>query len=198
MRRTREAYWRSIIERREGLFLKLIKEKAAYAERKRAMLEQEKELLREAPTPAIRRHLQQLTAKDLLTEAYAASVPWKEFGPLVRRCQRVGFADITHEIHVACLFVQSVPSFPKKAREAFAMLEEAERKLRHTSKSHYLRREGMQAITHARSLAEAAGFALSEPVSRARATAKKTSRGKLKGTSRPRASRSASRPPPTA
>ena len=114
--------------------------------------------MREAPTPAARLELRQLTAKDLLTQAYSPRVSWEEFGPLLRRCQRVGYADMSHEVHVACLFVQSLPRFPTKARQAFALLDAVERKVKRLRKMHSLRREGLEAIAHARRVAEAAGM----------------------------------------
>ncbi len=189
MRTRREDWWRSVRERRDDLIIKLLKAKVPLAEFRRGILAQEKELLREAPTRAAALEIQRINAKTILTEAYTPGVTWAEFGPLLRRCQRLGFADITHEIHVACLFVQSLPCFPKKAREAFAMIEEVERKLRRIPKSHYLRREGMQAVTHARGIAEAAGIAPPAPLSRTRSMAAKKS-GRLDGATRRRASRS--------
>jgi hypothetical protein len=158
MRLTRREWWHSIAQRREHLFLKLIEAKASYQDYKRAVLEQEKELLREARTPAERLHLQQITAKEVLTEAYMARAPWAEFGPLLRRCQRLGFADLGDHVHVACLFVQALPRFPKQARQAFAMLAEVERLLGRVRKGHHLRREGTKSIAHARAVAASSGI----------------------------------------
>ena len=158
MRLARKDWWQSVARRREQLFLKLIEAKAPYQDYKRAVLGQEKELLREARTPAERQHLQQLTAKELLTEAYMARAPWEEFGPLLRRCQRLGFADLGDRVHVACLFVQALPHFPKRARQAFAMLAEVERLMKRLRKSHHLRREGTKSIAHARAVAASSGI----------------------------------------
>ncbi|MDY7230139.1 hypothetical protein [Hyalangium rubrum] len=159
MRVTRKEWWHSIAQRREQLFLKLIEAKAPYQDYKLAVLEQEKALLRETRTPAERLHLQQITAKEVLTEAYMARASWEEFGPLLRRCQRLGFADLGDFVHVACLFAQALPRFPRQARQAFAMLTHAEQKLLRLRKSHFLRRDGLKAITHARRIVEAAGIA---------------------------------------
>jgi len=161
MRLTRKEWWSSIAQRREQLFVKLIESKAPYQDYKRAVLDQEKELLREARTPAERRHLQQLTAKELLTEAYMARAPWEEFGPLLRGCQRLGFADLGDHVHVACLFVQALPRFPRQARRAFAMLAEVEGRLGRVRKEHHLRREGTKSIAHARAVA--ASFGMTPP-----------------------------------
>ncbi|MFL5349226.1 MAG: hypothetical protein ACJ8AT_30870 [Hyalangium sp.] len=158
MRLARKDWWQSVARQREQLFLKLIEARAPYQDYKRAVLEQEKALLREARTPGERLHLQQITAKELLTEAYMARVPWDEFGPLLRRCQRLGFADLGDHVHVACLFVQALPHFPKQARQAFAMLAEAERRMKRLRKSHHLRREGTKSIAHARAVAASSGI----------------------------------------
>jgi hypothetical protein len=138
--------------------VRLYKANVPYTELKRAVLEQEKGLLREAETPRERLHIQQLTAKLLLTEAYGEDAGWEEFGPLLRRCERLGYADITHRLHVACLYVQSLHRFPNKARQAFAMLADVESRLKRLPSSRSLRREGMQSIAHARAVAAAAGF----------------------------------------
>jgi len=158
VRRTREDWWRSVAERRDDLLIKLLKAKVPWSDFKQAIRAQEAELIRETRTPAERRHIQQLSMPVLLTEAYARGLKWDEFGPLLRRIQRLGYADITHRIHVACLFVQSLPRFPARARQAFAMLEEVEGMLKRIRKSHYLRREGMQGLAHARAVATAAGI----------------------------------------
>ena len=158
MRLTRKEWWHSIAQRREQLFLKLIEAKAPYLDYKRAVLEQENEFLREARTPAERLHLQQITAKEVLTEAYMGRAPWEEFGPLLHRCRRLGFADLGDYVHVACLFVQALPRFPKQARRAFAMLAEVEGRLGRVRKGHHLRREGTKSIAHARAVAASSGI----------------------------------------
>ncbi len=158
MRRTREDWWKSVAERRDAHLIKLLKARVPWPDFKQAIRAQEAELLREARTPVERRHIQQLSMPVLLTEAYARNLTWNEFGPLLRRIQRLGYADLTHRIHVACLFVQALPRFPERARQAFAMLDEVEGMLKRIRKSHYLRREGMQGIAHARAVAAAAGL----------------------------------------
>lgn len=158
MRQTRMAWWASVRERREQRMIDLLRAKVPFAEYKRGLLEQEKEFLREARSPAERRRIQQITAKDIITEAYTYGAGWDEFGPLLRRCQRLGYADITHRIHVACLYVQALPRFPWKAPQAFSLLSEVERVVVRIRRDHYLRREGLQAIEHARRVAASAGI----------------------------------------
>jgi len=158
VRSTRKDWWQSVADRRDDLLVKLYKAKAPYAELKRAVLAQEKELIRETRTHAERLHIQRITAKHMLTEAYAEDVGWDEFGALLRRIKRLGYADITHRIHVACLYVQSLSRFPAKAREAFAMLDDVERRLKRIPKNHYLRREGLSSTAKARAVAAASGI----------------------------------------
>ncbi len=158
MRRTRREWWHGIARRSDDLLVKLFKADAPYTEIKRAMLAQAEEFKREARTPAERLHIDRLAMQLIITQAYASGAGWEEFGPLLRRCQRLGYADITHRLNVACLYVQSLPRFPGKARHAFAILDEVEQTLKRIRKSHYLRREGMQGIAHARAVAASAGL----------------------------------------
>lgn len=153
MTRARKDWWASVAKRRDEHLIKLLRAKLSWREFEQAIRAQEKELMREARTPAERLHIQRLSMPVLITEAYARRLKWDEFGPLLRRCQRLGFADITHRIEVACCFVQALPSFPEKAPQAFAMLDAVEQTLKRIRKSHYLRREGMQGIAHARAVA---------------------------------------------
>ncbi|WP_224362128.1 hypothetical protein [Hyalangium versicolor] len=158
MRASRKDWWQSVADRRDELLVNLYKAKAPYAELKQAVLAQEKELSREARTQAERLHLQQITSKLIITEAFGEGSGWDEFGALLRRCERLGYADMTHRIHVACLYVQSLPRFPERARQAFAMLTDVETRLKRLPKSHYLRREGLHSIAHAREVAAASGI----------------------------------------
>ncbi|WP_225410587.1 hypothetical protein [Stigmatella hybrida] len=158
MRRTRKDWWHSVSRRSDDLLAQLFKTGAPYMEIKRAVLAQAKEFKREARTPAERLHVDRLAMQLIITQAYASGEEWKEFGPLLLRCQRLGYADITHRINVACLYVQSLPRFPQKARQAFAMLDGVEQILKRIRKSHYLRREGMQGLAHARAVAASAGL----------------------------------------
>ena len=158
MRCTRKDWWHSVSRRSDDLLVQLFKADAPYTEIKRAVLAQAEEFKREARTPAERLHVDRLAMQLIITQAHASGAGWEEFGPLLRRCQRLGYADLTHRLNVACLYVQSLPRFPEKARQAFAMLDAVEQTLKRIRKSHYLRREGMQGIAHARAVAVSAGL----------------------------------------
>ena len=68
-------------------------------------------------------------------------MPWKEFGTWLRRVQQLGFSNLALRVHIACLYVQSLHLFPRQAREAWDMLEDAERRVLRVRKEHFLRKE---------------------------------------------------------
>lgn len=135
------------------LFLELIDAKASYEDYKREFLKLEKRWLHRAKTPARRLAVQQVIAKTLLTEAYGGGLPWKEFGRWFRRLQQIGFRDLGMRVHVTCLYVQALQLFPRQAREAWALLEETERRVNRLRRDNPLREEHMGAIAHARKVA---------------------------------------------
>ncbi|QRN95491.1 hypothetical protein JRI60_41565 [Archangium violaceum] len=137
----------------DGLFLRLIEAQASYAEYKRELLKLEKRWLQKVRTPAQRLLIQRNITKTILTEAFAFNMGWKEFGPLLRRLQRLGFRDLGMRVHVTCLYVQSLDLFPERAREAWDMLDDTERKALRLRREHPLRREYLESINHAKKVA---------------------------------------------
>ncbi len=153
MNRTRQVWWRSIASRREQLLQELFKTRVSYTEFERAVLTQEKQFLREARTEAERRLIRARTARTLFTEAFAFGLPWNEFGRALRRFQRLGFFDSDDRVHAACLYVQSLDLFPERAREAWALLDDAERRTKALRRKNPLRKENLEAIAHTKQLA---------------------------------------------
>ncbi|ATB42125.1 hypothetical protein CYFUS_007602 [Cystobacter fuscus] len=135
------------------LLIELFKAKAPYEERKRGLLALEKQWMRKAKTPAQSLAVQRIVAKTILTEAFGFDMPWKEFGRWLRRLQRLGFQELGTRVHVACLYVQSLHRFPRQAREAWAMLEDVERRALRLRRDRPLRQEHLESITHARNAA---------------------------------------------
>ncbi|WP_375772258.1 hypothetical protein NR798_15660 [Archangium gephyra] len=134
-------------------YLELLKAKAPYEQCKRELLQLEKRWLRKANTSAQRLSVQRIIASTILTEAYGDRMPWKEFGRWLRRIQQLGFRDLGMRVHVTCLYVQLLHLFPRQAREAWGMLEDAERRVRRLRRENPLREEHMEAIAHARKVA---------------------------------------------
>lgn len=135
------------------LFMELFKAKAPYEQCRRELLKLEKRWLQKAKTPAQRLAVQRIIAKTILTEAFGFGMPWKEFGRWLRRLQNLGFRDLGMRVHVACLYVQSLHLFPRQAREAWAMLEDAEKRVLRLRRERPLREEHLESISHAKKVA---------------------------------------------
>ncbi|HYO58537.1 hypothetical protein [Archangium sp.] len=134
-------------------YLELLKAKTPYQQCKRELLMLEKRWLQKAKTTSQHLAVQRIIASTILTEAYGERMPWKEFGRWLRRIQQLGFRDLGMRVHVACLYVQSLHFFPRKAREAWDMLEDVERSVRRLRRENPLREEHMEAIAHAKKVA---------------------------------------------
>jgi hypothetical protein len=153
MRRTRKERGLARGQEKDQLLVKLLKADAPYEEIKRALLELEKRWLREAKTEVERQQTRRSIAEDLVSQAYSFDMPWEEFGQWLRRVQRLGFSNLALRVHIACLYVQSLHLFPRRAREAWDMLEDAERRVLRIRKGHFLRKESLNAIAHAKAVA---------------------------------------------
>ncbi|HEX5748881.1 MAG TPA: hypothetical protein VFZ09_21755 [Archangium sp.] len=153
MRRTQRERGLELGREKDQVFLKLIEAKAPYEERRRALLELEKQWLREAVTEAEREQLRRGIAEDLVTLAYSFNQPWAEFGKWLRRVQRLGFSNLALRVHITCLYVQSLHLFPRQAREAWEMLADAEKRALRLRRDRPLRQEHLEAIAHAKRVA---------------------------------------------
>lgn len=131
---------------------------APFEEAERAYLELERRLLREAVvTSSERQQVKRLIAKDIFGFAYGSDITREQLTRSLRRVERVGYSDLWMRVLVANLLVQMVPSFPEKARRAFSMLEDAERRLLRLRKRDPLRKDGLRAVAHARKVAAEGG-----------------------------------------
>lgn len=153
MRRTRKERGLARGQEKDRLLVKLLKADAPYEEIKRALLELERQWLHEAKTEAERQQARRSIAEDLISQAYSFDMPWEEFGQWLRRVQQLGFSNLALRVHIACLYVQSLYLFPRRAREAWEMLDDAERRVLRIRKEHFLRKESLNAIAHAKEVA---------------------------------------------
>jgi hypothetical protein len=157
-RTTRAERGRVIAQARDRAFLAL--KNTTFEEAERAYLELEKRLLHEAAvTPWERLEVKRAIAKDIFSFAHGTDVTREQLARSLRRVERLGYSDLWSRVFVANLFVQMVPSFPDKARQAFAMLEDAERRLLRVRKNHPVRKDGLRAVAYARKVATEAGIA---------------------------------------
>lgn len=156
-RMTREERGRVVAQARDRAFMAL--KDATFEEAERVYLELEKRLLREvAVTPWERLEVKRAIAKDIFSFAHGADITREQLARSLRRVERLGYSDLWSRVFVANLFVQMVPSFPEKARQAFAMLEDAERRLLRVRKGHPSRKDGLRAVAYARKVAAEAGI----------------------------------------
>ncbi len=154
---TRQERGRFIAQARDKAFLSL--RDATFAEAERGYLALERQLLREAAATAWERlEVKRAIAKDILSFAHGTDVTWQQLARTLRRIERLGYSDLWTRVFVANLFVQMMPSFPDKAPQAFAMLEEAERRVLRVRKGHPSRKDGLRAIAYARKVAAEAGI----------------------------------------
>ncbi len=161
MRCTRKERGLARGQEKDQLLVRLLKADAPYEEIKRALLELEKRWLREAKTEVERQQTRRGIAEELVSQAYAFDMPWEEFGQWLRRVQRLGFSNLSLRVHIACLYVRSLHLFPHRAREAWDMMENAERRVLRLRKEHFLRKESLNAIAHVKKVAT-----VSRPASR--------------------------------
>jgi hypothetical protein len=159
--RSRGAWWQTVAQEREWLVLGMSFGEVPFAARVAALRDLERRFLREAKTPEERQHLQRLTAYDVLNEAFAQERPWKDLGPWLRRLKALGFADLWSRHHIACLYVRSLPRFPRQARDAFELLADTERQVLRRRQDRSSRQQMLEAIARARS--EAARHGLQPP-----------------------------------
>jgi hypothetical protein len=156
--RSRQEWWRSIAQERDYIILSVNYSEAPFDVAARVLRDFERQCLRGARTAAERLHLRRLTTKDILVEAYADARPWKDFGPYLRRMKRLGFPDLRIRVLVACLYVQALGLFPERARDAFALLADAERRVRRMPKTSRGRQQLLDGMTDARRMAEVQGI----------------------------------------
>jgi len=158
---SREEWWRRVGHELDSLLVSLFAAKAPVEVDMQALRDFERRFLREARSDFERTQIRRLTAKTILTHVFLEFTTWKQFGPHLRRFKTIGYTDLRMRVHVACLYVQSLPYFPERAREAFAMLADAERRVQRLRKDSKRRDELLGGIAHARQ--EAARYGVKPP-----------------------------------
>jgi hypothetical protein len=159
--RLRWEWWNTIAEQRQWLTLGLAEAEVPFETVVAALKDLERQFAREARTPAERLHLKRLTALNAVQAAFTHERPWADFGPWLHRIQRLGFPKLWDRFHVSTLYVQSLPYFPEQAQDAFAMLADAERRVRRLPKARRSRQQMLELIEQARG--EAARYGIHPP-----------------------------------
>ncbi|MDC0711640.1 hypothetical protein POL68_24440 [Stigmatella sp. ncwal1] len=166
MARIRWAWWSTVAEARQWLTYGMIHAEVPFDAYVGALKDLERAFAREARTPAERLHLKRLTAEDALQAAFDQNRPWKDFGPWLRRLQRLGFPNLWSRFMISIIYVQSLPNFRGHAKDAFALLADTEHRVRRLPKHRHSRQQMLDGIEHA--LREAARYGIEPPSQRGR------------------------------
>lgn len=161
MARIRWKWWNSVAQARDWLCLGMMHAEVPFDVYVGGLKDLERQFAREARTPAERLHLKRLTAEDALNAAFTMDRPWEDFGPWLRMLRRLGFPTLWSRHHISRIYVQSLPNFPERANDAFAMLADTERRVRGLRSDHRSRQQMLDGIEHARR--EAAQYGMLPP-----------------------------------
>ena len=156
--RNRRDWWRTLAQEKDFLLLSLGYAQVPFKVAAPVLRDFERRCLREARTPSEPLHIQRLTAKDILAQAYADARPWRDFGPHLLRMERLGYPNLWMRVFVASIYVQSLALFPERAGDAFAMLDEAARRVKRMRRSDRFRKQLLDGIEQARQVAASQGL----------------------------------------
>jgi hypothetical protein len=146
--------WRGTMgQEKDYLLLSLGYAEAPFEVTVLALKDFERRFLRHARAPSERLLIRRLTTKDILAEAFIEGRSWADFGPHLRRMKQLGYPNLWMRVFIACIYVQSLALFPDQARDAFAMLNEAERRVRRMKKNRRFRQQLLDGIAQARDVA---------------------------------------------
>jgi hypothetical protein len=119
---------------------------ASFAEGSHGYLAYQKRLLREAETEWERRHIRRLVAHLILSFAHRART-WEEFQRALLRVRRLGYPSLEYRMHAACDTLEwAADHDPTRAPLGWAMVEEAERRLRRMRRGNLVRKQALAAI----------------------------------------------------
>jgi hypothetical protein len=170
MKPSRELFWQRIVKERHDAFMAFGpgSERVPFETAEREYLALQKKLLEGARTEWERRHIKRLIAHDILNVAHPRARSWKEFSRTLRRIKQLGFIDLENQAHTACLALLWMSSHDRnRAPIAWAMVEDAERRLRCIRQGHYRREEGLDAIASVKQQVAKKGLTPPTPTPRA-------------------------------
>lgn len=123
---------------------------ASFSQGRDEYLAYQKRLLREAETERERRHIRQLVAHFILGFAHRARA-WEEFQSALLRVRRMGHLSLEYRMHAACETLEwAADHDPTKAPLGWAMVEDAERRLRRLRRRNHVRKQALAAIDSVR------------------------------------------------
>jgi hypothetical protein len=148
MKPSREFFWRRVAMEFDKLNVALLQNvSASFSEGNREYLSLQKKLLREAKTEWEHRHIRQLVAHHILSFAHFRARAWGEYQRALLRVQRLGYPSLEYRMHAACETLEwAADRDPSKAPLGWAMVEDAERRLRRMRRGHQVRKQALAAI----------------------------------------------------
>ena len=148
MKPSREFFWRRVAMEFDKLSVALLQNvSASFAEGNREYLALQKRLLREAGTEWERRHIRRLVAHHILSFAHFRARTWVEYHGALLRVRRLGYPSLEYRMHAACETLEwAADRDPTKAPLGWAMVEDAERRLRRMRRGNQVRKQALAAI----------------------------------------------------
>jgi hypothetical protein len=132
---------------------------ASFAEGNREYLALQKKLLREVGTEWERRHIRRLAAHQILSFAHFRARTWMEYQKALLRVRRLGYPSLEYRMHAACETLEwAADRDPTRAALGWAMVEDAERRLRRMRRGHPVRKQALAAIASVKQRVTRKGF----------------------------------------
>jgi hypothetical protein len=120
---------------------------APFVEGSREYLSLQKKLLREAETEWERRHIRRLVAHHILSFAHFRARTWDEYRRALLRVRRLDHPSLEYRMHAACETLEwAADHDPSKAALGWAMVEDAEHRLRRLRRRNPVRKQALAAI----------------------------------------------------
>ncbi len=148
MKPAHEFFWRRVAMEFDKLNVALLQNvSASFAEGNREYLALQKKLLREAGAEWEHRHIRRLAAHHILSFAHFRARTWVEYQRALLRVRRLGYPSLEYRMHAACETLEwAADRDPTKAPLGWAMVEDAERRLRRMRRGSRVRKQALAAI----------------------------------------------------
>lgn len=152
MKPSRELFWRQVAMKFDKLNVALLQNvSASFAQGNQEYLALQEKLLREARTEWEGRHIRRLVAHNLQSFAHFRARTWVEYQRALLRVRRLGYPSLEYRMHAACETLEwAADRDPIRAPLGWAMVEDAERRLRCLRRGSLVRKQALAAIASVR------------------------------------------------
>lgn len=152
MKPSRKLFWRRVATEFDKLNVALLQNtSASFSQGHQEYIAFQTLLLREATTDWDRRHLRRLVAHSILSFAHFRARTWEEYQGALLRVKRLGYPSLEYRMHAACETLEwAADHDPTRAPLGWALVDEAERRLRRMRRRHPVRKQALAAIVSVR------------------------------------------------